>query len=146
MAAFNKFESFVGALGLGYHGNLNTNTLKVMLEGSTDAPTAADDVLADLTDEVTGTGYTAGGEDSTNAYSESSGTGTLSGTKIVWTASDADWGDFRYPVIYNTQTTTITNGLIGYWDYASDLTLGNGETFTLKFNNGDPTGNILTIA
>lgn len=32
MAAFNKFESFVGALGLGYHGNLNTNRLDVALK------------------------------------------------------------------------------------------------------------------
>jgi len=146
MAAYAKFESFVGALGLGYHGNLNTNLLKIMLEGSTDAPTAADDVLADLTDEATGTGYTAGGEDTTNTFSEAGGTGTLAGTKVVWTASAADWVDFRYVVLYNTQSTTSTNALIGYWDYASDLTLGNGETFTVKFNNGDPTGNILTIA
>jgi hypothetical protein len=36
--------------------------------------------------------------------------------------------------------------LIGFWDYSSDLTLGNGESFTVKFNNGDPTGTILTIA
>lgn len=146
MATFNKFQSFVGALGLGYHGNLNTNTLNVALYRSTDAPTAADDVLADLTAQVTGTGYSAGGADTTNTYSEAAGTGTLAGTKVTWTATAADWLTFRYVILYNTQTTTITNGLIGWWDYASDLQLGNGETFSVKFNGSDTTGNILTLA
>jgi hypothetical protein len=146
MATYNKFQSFVGALGLGYHGNLNTNLLKIALFRSTDPPVVGDDVLADLTAQVTGTGYTAGGEDTTNIYSEAAGTGTMTGTKVVWTATAADWLSFRYVILYNTQTTIITNGLIGWWDYLSDLVLGNGETFTVKFNGGDPTGTILTIA
>lgn len=145
MAAYTKFESFVGALGLGYHGNLNTVTTRVSLYN--DAPLAADDVLADQTTEQTGTGYAAGGGDTTNTYSEASGTGSLVGTKFVWTASAANWIASRYVVHYNDDTTTIANGLINWWDYgAGGFTLGNGETFSVKFNNSETTGNIFTLA
>lgn len=143
MAAYNKFESFVGALGLGYHGNLNTNTLRVGLYN--DAPLAADDVLADQSTPQTGTGYSLA--DTTNTYSETGGTGTLAGTKVVWTAGAANWIASRYVVLYNDDTTTITDGLIAWWDYgAGGFTLGNGETFSVKFNGSETTGNILTIA
>ena len=145
MAAFNKFESFVGALGLGYHGNLNTNQVNVGLYA--DAPLVTDDVLLDQTTPQTGTGYTAGGADTTNTYSEAAGTGSLVGTKVVWTAGAANWINSRYVVCYNLNTTTITNGLIGWWDYgAGGFTLGNGETFSVKFNASETTGNILTLA
>jgi hypothetical protein len=143
MAAFNKFESFVGALGLGYHGNLNTNRVDVALYN--DAPLAADDVLVDQTTPQTGTGYASA--DTTNTYAEAAGTGSLVGTKVVFTATAGDWIASRYVVCYNTQTTTITNGLIGWWDYGvGGFTLGNGETFSVKFNASEAAGNILTLA
>lgn len=143
MAAYNKFESFVGALGLGYHGNIHTNRLDVALYN--DAALAADDVLADQTTPQTGTGYASG--DTQNTYSETAGTGTLVGTMTVFTATGADWIASRYVVLYNTQTTTITNGLVAWWDYGvGGFTLGNGETFSVKFNNSATTGNIFTLA
>jgi hypothetical protein len=143
MASFNKFESFVGSLGLGYHGNLNTNQVNVALYN--DAPLAGDDVLADETTPQTGTNYTVA--DTTNTYSEAAGTGSLVGTKVVWTAGAADWIASRYVVCYNLNTTTITAGLIGWWDYgAGGFTLGNGETFSVKFNASETTGTILTLA
>ncbi len=142
MAAFNKFESFVGSLGLGYHGNLNTNQLNVSLYN--DAPLATDDVLADQTTPQTGTGYAVA--DTTNTYSEASGTGTLVGTKVVWTAGAGDWITSRYVVLYNLNSTTLTNALVGWWDYGvGGFTLGNGETFSVKFNGSETTGNILTL-
>lgn len=145
MATYTKFQSFVGALGLGQHGNLNTNLLKIGLYN--DAPLVGDDVLADQSTPQTGTGYTAGGEDTQNTYSETTGTGTLVGTKVVWTAGAADWVASRYVVLYNTQTTTITNGLVAFWDYgAGGFTLGNGETFSVKFNGSETTGSIFTLA
>jgi hypothetical protein len=143
VAAYNKFESFVGALGLGYHGNLNTNQVNVSLYN--DAPLAADDVLADQSTPQTGTGYAVG--DTANTYSETAGTGSLVGTKFVWTAGAANWIASRYVVAYNLNTTTIASGLIGWWDYgAGGFTLGNGETFSVKFNNSETTGNIFTLA
>lgn len=142
--AFNKVQDFVEQLGLARH-NLNTHTLKVALARSADPPVATDTVLADIT-QPTGTGYTAGGIDTLNTFAEAAGTATLTGTKAVWTATAADWQSFRYIMLHNDDTTTPTDQLIGYWDYASDFTLGNGETFSVKFNSSDTTGSILTLA
>jgi hypothetical protein len=146
MAAFVKIQDFVEQLGLAVH-NLNTHTLEVCLNrsdaagGAGAAVTASDTVLANIV-QPTGTGYAA--IDTQNTWAESGGTGTLTGTKCVFTATGADWESFRYVVLYN-QTAT-NDPLIGYWDYTTDLTLGNGETFSVKFNNSDTTGTILTIA
>ena len=143
MAAFNKHQDFVEQLGLAKH-NLNTDTQKVLLTNT--APTAANTVKADLTEISAGNGYTAGGEDTQNTWAESAGTGTLTGTKVVWTASGGTIGPFRYVDIYNDTQTSPADPLIGWWDYGSAITLQIGETFSVKFNNSDTTGTILTIA
>jgi len=143
VAAFNKHQDFVEQLGLAKH-NLNTDTQKVLLTNT--APTAANAVKADLTEISAGNGYTAGGEDTQNTWAESSGTGTLTGTKVVWTASGGTIGPFRYVDIYNDTQTSPADPLIGWWDYGSAITLAIGETFSWKPNNSDTTGTILTIA
>lgn len=143
MAAFNKFECFVGDVGLKLH-NLHTDTLKVFLTNS--APSVSlDAVFTDLTDLATKNGYTAGGADTTNTYSQTTGTGNLAGTDIVWTATAADdgtglgGGAFRYAVLYND--TAAAKNLIGWWDYGSAITVASGETFTVDFG-----ATILTLA
>ena len=142
MATYNKFQDFVEALGLGEH-NLNTGTLKCYLSNT--APDAAADAdKADLAEFAGGTGYTAGGEDTQNSWAEAAGTATLTGTAITWTAGAADWVAFRYVVLYND--THATDGLISWWDYGGGLTLGNGETFTIKFNGSAGAGTIFTLA
>jgi hypothetical protein len=150
MAAFNKIQDFVEQLALARH-NLNTHTLKVALNrsdaaaGAGAAVVATDTILANVV-QPTGTGYTAGGIDTLNTLAEAAGTATLTGTKAVWTAGAGDWQSFRYVVLHNDDTVTPDDQLIGFWDYGSDLTLLSGETFSVKFNNSDTTGSILTIA
>ena len=143
MVAAVKFQDFVGHLGLGYHGDMNTNLFKVALYQAAAAPSAsADSVLADITNEVAnGNGYTTGGDDVTNTYSETGGTGTCDGTNIVWTAGGGAINNIQFAVLYNTQTTSVTNGLIAYWDYGSEVDLAIGETFTFNI-----TTNLFTIA
>ncbi len=143
MVSYNKFESFVGELGLQTH-DLDTDLLKIMLVNSP-APVATNSVKADLTEIGAGNGYTAGGDDITSTYSEASGVGTLVGSKIVWTASGGTIGPFRYVVLYDDTPATPLDPLIAWWDYGSNLTLQIDETFTVKFDNGDPTGNIFTL-
>lgn len=105
------------------------HTFKAALHS--DAPVVGtDDELADLT-QVTGTGYTAGGEDIQQDMTEASGTATVTGVDIVWTAGAGDWGAARYVSTHND--TSTTDKLVNYWDYGSNFTLGNGETFTLDF-------------
>jgi len=142
MASFNKFDQFVEDLGLGVH-NLNTGTLNVYLSNA--APSAsADAVKTDLAEISTGNGYT-GPVDTQNTFAESGGTATLTGTKVVITASGSV-GPFQYVALYNDTPTSPADPLIGWWNYGSALTLANGETFSIKFNNSDTTGTILTIA
>lgn len=133
--AFNKFNCFVGDLGLKLH-NLDTDTLNVYLTNS--APVASNTVYNTPADLSTSGGYTAGGADAQGAYSQSSGTGTLSGVDIVFTATTG-FGPFRYAVLYNN--TSGTKPLIGWWDYGSAVTLAASETFTVDFG-----ASILTLA
>jgi hypothetical protein len=138
MATFNKFQQFAEDLGLGVH-NLHTGTLRVYLSNT--APNAATmAVKADLAEISAGNGYNANGEDIQNTYTESGGTGTLTGVDVVWTATGAV-GPFRYVVLYNDTPTSPADPLIGWWDYGSSISLANGETFTTDFG-----ASVLTVA
>ena len=136
MAAFNKFQQFVGDVGLGVH-NLDTGVLRIHLTNT--APVATNTVYnpsggtndgpADL---ATGGGYTAKGVDTAATYSQSGGTGSCVGTDVVWTATTG-FGPFRYVVLYNDTPTSPADPLIGWWDYGSSITLLASETFTTDF-------------
>lgn len=139
MVTYNKFESFVGELGLQTH-ELNADLCKVMLVNSP-APIATNDVKADLTEIGAGNGYTAGGEDVTNTYSETGGVGTMAAVDVVWTATGGTIGPFRYVVLYNDTPATPLDPLIAWWDYGSNLTLQDQESFTVDFQSDQ----ILTI-
>lgn len=144
MAAYNKFTDFVEVLLSGLHnftaaGHVFKNYLSNTVPSAT-----LDLVKADLAEIAAGNGYTAGGEDTQNTLAEAAGTATVTGTKIVWTAAGGSMAAFQYIVLYND--THASDALVAWWDYGSALTLLVGETFTVKFNNGDPTGTILTCA
>jgi hypothetical protein len=139
VAAANKFNIFVQDIGRKVH-NLNADTLKDLLTNT--APVATNSIKGDLTEISAGNGYTAGGTAiGSNAYSQSSGTATLSGGNVVFTASGGTIGPFRYVVAYNDTPTSPADPLILWWDYGSSITLNSGETFTV-----DHSANILTIA
>lgn len=143
MATYNKFYDFVDQLGQGKHV-LGSHTFKCML--SNVAPAATNTVKADITEISAGYGYTAGGADAQLTWSESGGTGTASGTKITWVASGGSIGPFRYVVLYNSTQTTPNQPLVAWWDYGSSITLNDGESFSVKFNNSDTSGTIFTLA
>jgi hypothetical protein len=128
MATYNKFQDFVEQVGLGTH-NLNTDTLRVMLTNS--APVATNTVKTDITEISAGNGYTAGGDDITNTYTESGGTATLAATDVTFTASGGTIGPFQYAVIYND--TAASDNLVCWFDYGSSITLNDTETFTVDF-------------
>jgi len=143
MAAYNKFQDFVEQLGLGKH-NLNTDQLNVYLSNA--VPSASlDAVKADLAEIAAGNGYTADGIDTQNTWAEAAGTGTLTGTKCVWTATGGSMAAFQYVALMNVTQATPLKPLIGWWDYGAALTLLLGETFSVKFNSSETTGSILTL-
>lgn len=144
-ATFNKIQDFVEQLCTGKHDfTAAGHVFRVMLTNV--APVATNTVKGDLTEIGAGNGYTAGGEDVQNTLAEAAGTATVTGTKVVWTAGGGTIGPFRYVPLYNDTQTSPADPLVCWWDYGSGLTLNAGETFTVKFNAGDPTGTILTVA
>lgn len=128
MAAFNKFWTFVGDLGLKYH-DLNADTLKIYLTNT--APNNNNmSIKGNLTGATEANNYAAA--DVTNTWSQTAGVGTMVATDVVWTAT-GDVGAFRYVVLYNDTSTTPADPLIGWWDYGSSITLHDTETFTVDF-------------
>ncbi len=130
MATQSKYQDYVQQLYTGVHNwTAAGHTFKGVLHS--DAPTlATDDELADLT-QVTGTGYTAGGDDIQNDMTETSGTATVTAVDHTWTAGAADWGAARYLAIHNDSSTG--DKLVSDTDYGGNFTLGNGETFMANY-------------
>lgn len=144
MASFSKFNTFAGDLAAGVH-DLSSDQVNVGLSDT--APSAsADAVWGDITEISSGNGYSSGGSDTQNTGASSSGTYTLTGTNVTWTASGGTIGPFQYVILYNTTPTSPLKPLIGWWDYGSALTLNSGDSFTVKFNGGASSGTILTVA
>lgn len=140
MASYNKFNQFTKDLIDGVH-DFDAHTFKVMLTNT--APVNTNTVKANLTEISAGNGYTAGGTATTISTSTSSGTAKVTGTDVVFTAAGGSIGPLRYAVLYNDSPTSPADPLIGWWDYASSITLADTETLTIDF---DPTNGILTIA
>lgn len=141
MATFNKFQDFSQQLTEGTQ-NFGTDVYKIALSNS--APVATNTVLANITQITATNGYVSGGNTTTVTVSETTGTTTVSGTQVVFTASGGSIGPFRYVVLYNDTTTSPSKPLVGWWDYGSAVTLADTETFTVKFSNTSP-GAILTL-
>ena len=132
MAAYVKFQNFVEDLGKGVHQlHAAGHTLKAYLSDT--APNvSADAVKADLAEITNENGYTAP-VDIQNDYTETGGTGTLTAVDITITASGGTIGPFRYVVIYNDTPTSPADPLVCYWDYGSEVTLADGESFDIDF-------------
>lgn len=136
MAAFNKFNAFVEHIAEGVH-NLQTGALTVALTAAANAPVATNSVLADLT-QIAYTNLSAR-VITVSSSSQTSGTYSLVPADLVLTASGAV-ATFRYVVIYNDTPTSPADPLICWYDHGSDVTLANGETYTIDFG-----ANLLTI-
>lgn len=147
MATYNKFQNFVTYLHgaeLDLEGSPPPDTLTLMLVLAP-APVATNSVKTDLTEITAGNGYTAGGEDLTNPTgTEATGTFTLAADEVTWTASGGAINDFRYPVLYDN--THASDVLIAWWDHGSTVSLNDGDSFTVKFNNQASGGTIYTLS
>lgn len=113
--------------------DLDADTIKCALLTSSYTPDATDVVFADLSGEVTGTGYTAGGVTLTNV------TWTISGTAAKLDADDPTWTDAtitaRYAAFYKSGTAgSLTNPLICLLDFGTDKGV-TGGTFGITLND-----------
>jgi hypothetical protein len=141
MATYNKFRDFSEQLVNGVQ-NFLTDSFKIALSNT--LPVDTNTILANITQISAGSGYTSGGTATTIAISESTGTTTVTGTQVVFTASGGSIGPFRYAVLYNDTTASPAKPLVAWWDYGSSITLNDTDSFTVKFNNTSP-GTIFTV-
>jgi len=130
MASFNKIEIFVEDIAEAIH-DLDTDQLTVALTTNAAAPVTTNDVLADVT-EIAYTNLSARDITLTSSV-HTTGTYKLILTDLVLTAS-GNVATFRHVLIYNDGTVGKVNPLIMWYDHGSDVTLVNGETFTIDFD------------
>lgn len=140
MTALTKFNQFPEDLAKKVH-NLNADTLKVMLTNV--APVVTNAVKADITEISSGSGYTAGGTQATFVSgAQTAGTYKLVLNDVVFTASGGSIATFRYAVLYNDTPSSPADPLIGWYDYGVGLSITDGNSFTVDF---DQIGGLLTI-
>lgn len=108
------------------------DTIKIMLCTSSYTPNKnTHEFKSDVTNEVTGTGYTAGGKTLANASnSQSNLVTTLDADDVQWASSTIT---ARYAVIYKDTGVAGTSPLIGYVDLESDQSSSNGN-FNVNWN------------
>jgi hypothetical protein len=136
MAAFQKFQQFVEDLCKGVHNFTSDSTcsVTVALCAAANAPVATNSVLANLT-QISYTNLSSRVVTGITAE-HTTGTVTFTATDLVLTASGGSVAAFRYIALYNDDPTSPADPLIGWYDYGSEVTLADGETFTLDFSTG----------
>lgn len=151
MVAYSKFEIFVGDLMGQVHDLIGTNpgtdcdTCNIYLSNAT-VNLATHGVKADIAEITIENGYT-GPVATTNNGVRAGGTVTFSGVSVQILASGGTVGPFQHVVLYNDTPTSPADPLIAAWDRGAALTLQDGETFDIKFNNVDvpSRGDIFTL-
>jgi hypothetical protein len=133
MAAYNKINQFVQDLAQKVH-NLASDAITVFLTTNANAPVATNTVLANIT-QIAYTNLSARVPTITSC-TQTSGTLKLILVDLVLTASGAV-ATFRMVGIYNDTPTSPADPLIAWYDYGSDVTLANGETFTIDFDGSN---------
>ncbi len=114
--------------------DLDTDTIKVALVTSTYTPDQdVHDFFDDITNEVSGTGYTAGGATLANKAATADNTdneGVFDADDVTWSTSTIT---ARGAVIYKSTGTASTSPIIAYIDFGSDKT-SSGGNFTIAWN------------
>jgi hypothetical protein len=109
--------------------DFDSDTVKVMLVGSSYTPNQDTHVYkSDVTGEVTGTGYTAGGA----TLASKTITYDAANNVIVLDAADTTWANStitaRYAVIYDDAgASDAAKVLLGYVDFGADQSSTNGN-------------------
>lgn len=115
--------------------DIDSDAIKCMLTTSTYSPNQdTHRYKSSVTNEVSGTGYSAGGVTLTNVVQ------SYTGATNVWAfdADDASWTNAsftaRYAVVYDsTPSTDATRPLLTYVDFGGDQTV-NGANFTIQWD------------
>lgn len=130
---YNAFKSNLlkGSFNLDNGGN----TIKVALFTATHTPSQDDDEdFADVDNEVSGTGYTAGGAtlgSQTVTKDNTDNEGVFDGADVTWSSSTIT---ARAAIPYKSTGTPANDLLIAYFDFGSDQSSSSGN-FVIQWNS-----------
>lgn len=115
--------------------DLSSDTIKVALVTSTYTPSADNhDFFNDITNEVSGTGYTAGGAtlaSKTTTQDNTDDEAVFDAADVTWTTSSIT---ARGAVLYKSTGVSSTSPLIAYIDFGTDKS-SDGGTFQITWNS-----------
>lgn len=142
MATYNKINQFVEDIVKGVHNLTSgvTGALTYALTTTANKPVASNATLSALT-QISYTNLSTRVAGFTSC-AQTSGTLKLILPDLVLTASGTV-AAFGAVVLYNDTPTSPADPLIAWWEYGSDVTLLNTETFTIDL---DQSGGTFTIA
>lgn len=127
---FNSFFKTLLDAGI----DLSSDTIKVALVTSSYTPDRDNhNFFDDVTNEITGTGYTAGGEalaSKTTAQDNTNDEGKFDAADTAWTGATFT---ARGAVLYKSTGVDSTSALICFFDFTTDKTVTAG-TFTLQWH------------
>lgn len=127
--------------------DLDSDTIKVALVQSGYTPNIdSHDFFDDITNEVSASGYTAGGA----ALANKAITVDAANDRAYLDADDTSWSagatiTARYAVIYKSTGTASTSPLIGFIDFGTDRSVPSGDVFLMQWS-APSSGGILYLA
>lgn len=120
-------------LGLGRF-DFSANTLKCALTTSSYTPNVdTHDYFNDITNEISGTGYTSGGATLSSvswSYDSTNNWALLTAAAVVWSTATFT---ARYGIVYVSTGTSSTSPLISYIDFGADQSPA-AVNFTIDFS------------
>lgn len=136
MASFNKVNDFV--VNAVHNMDLESDQIKVALSNTAPSSETSNPISDGngIVGNITEISYTncSSRNVTTSSSSQSGGTYKLVLSDLTLTASGGSVGPFRYIYIFNDTVTSPADPIIGYYDYASSLTLNDGDSFTIDFS------------
>lgn len=128
---YNNFKKLIMNGGI----DLDTDTIKVALVTASYTPDQdTHDFFDDVTNEVSGTGYSAGGASLANKTVTADNTdneGVFDADDVTWSTSTIT---ARAAVVYKSTGTASTSALICYIDFGSDKVSSAGN-FVISWNS-----------
>jgi hypothetical protein len=135
MATWKPYHKFLEKQWNGNAVDLDGTGLKIMLTTVTYVPTqATDEFKSSVTNEVTGTNYTARGEAlGTPTVNLATGTVTFDAADVQWLQNAAGFSNARVAVLYHDTAVDATSKLVAYGVFAADKGNVDGD-FTLEMD------------
>ena len=138
MVAYTKFSQFVEDLAHKVH-DLAAPGDQLEIALSNTLPVAANSILGDIT-EISYTNLYSRQITKTSS-AQTAGVYKLTLTDLVLSATGAV-ATFRYVVVFNQAPASPLDPLLGFYDHGSAVTLADGETYTIDW---DDSGGFITI-